>query len=52
MIEHHVNEDGDAAPMRLDNETLEIVVGAVGGLDAIVVAHIIAVIARAMRPRA
>ena len=45
MIEHHVHENGDPASMRFCNETLEIVVGAIGWFDAIVVADVIAVVA-------
>ena len=45
MIEHHVHQNADAAPMRLRHETLEVVVGAVVRLDPVVVADIVAVIA-------
>ena len=45
VVEHHVHEHLDPAAMRLRHEPLEVVVGAVGRLDAVVVADVVAVVA-------
>ncbi len=51
VVQHQVNQHANAAPVRLRDEALEIVVGAVVALDAVVVRHVVAVIARRLGHR-
>src|SRR5207247_5115275 len=51
VVQHHVHEHFDTATVRLRYQPLEIVVGAVGWLDPVVIADIVAVIAGRLRHR-
>ena len=46
VVQHHVHEHDDAAAVRLGHQALEVVVRPVSRLDAVVVADVVAVIAR------
>ena len=46
VVQHHVHEHRDAAPVRLGHQPLEVVVRAVVALDLVVVVDVVAVVAR------
>jgi len=51
VVQHQIHEHADPAPVRLGDQSLEVVVGAVIGVDAIVVRDVVAVITRRLGHR-